>query len=200
MSFINFVFWIDAIVHVNEDDKYSASVYGQAFWILKATYNALVIDYRLMCCLLFLEHAVEIKSQEKNWSPDQTLAPLHDINETGDASIEERVVNIDGTARMPFEFSRKIPRYTGLGYLFGLLLLSLQIFNGLQYMGFTGWWSSGMVLVNDSFIFIMGTYLMKINNLKSVGNWRESDSIGIDATVGIMGGIACTFWIVKTIS
>ena len=151
-----------------------------------------------MCCLIFLEHAIEIRLQHSVPQNIRAISSV-DMEQLDDASLNERIVDIDGTARMPYDFSRRIPPYRGLGYLTGLLLCGIQIFNGLQYMSVVGSWSSLTVVINDLFIFVAGTYFVFVNKLEITGKWRESDSVGIDATVGIMGGIAFTFWVLKAL-
>ena len=60
LAVFNFIMWEDSILTARSDDDYSKYLYGNGFSIFKATYNSLIIDYRLLCCLLFTEHAVEI--------------------------------------------------------------------------------------------------------------------------------------------
>ena len=60
LAIFNFILWEDSILTSREDDNYSKYLYGNGFSIFKATYNSLIIDYRLLCCLLFAEHAMEI--------------------------------------------------------------------------------------------------------------------------------------------
>ena len=54
LALFNFIMWEDSILTSHLDDEYSKDLYGNGFTIFKATYNSLLIDYRLMCCLLFV--------------------------------------------------------------------------------------------------------------------------------------------------
>ena len=81
LSFFNFIQWIDTQVNV-ENDRHLSGIknnlgdYSNIFMIL---YEALAIDYRLMCALLFLEHWVEIQNQgRRNNSTNQPQDNLSD--------------------------------------------------------------------------------------------------------------------------
>ena len=61
LAFFNFIEWIDS--QVNEDIDVDSSTAGDVYkhWldVFVIFYKALIIDYRLLCSLLFLEHALE---------------------------------------------------------------------------------------------------------------------------------------------
>ena len=61
LSFFNLVEWVDS--QVNEDSDVQLSevkqIYGAWFDVFAMFYKALIIDYRLLCSLLFLEHSLE---------------------------------------------------------------------------------------------------------------------------------------------
>ena len=61
LAFFNFIEWIDAQVNEDTDVEFSGAkdVYGDWFYVFGTFYKALIIDYRLLCSLLFLEHALE---------------------------------------------------------------------------------------------------------------------------------------------
>ena len=91
LSLYNFIMWDDSILTSHLDDSYSKQLYGNGFTIFKATYNSLLIDYRLMCCLLFVEHAVEISQQalviqsNSNHQAENSLTNPLPNEETNDA-------------------------------------------------------------------------------------------------------------------
>ena len=61
LAFFNFIEWVDSQVNGDTDVKTSGEqrVYGAWFDVFVTFYKALIIDYRLLCSLLFLEHALE---------------------------------------------------------------------------------------------------------------------------------------------
>ena len=61
LAFFNFIEWVDSQVNGDSDVKTSGEqrVYGAWFDVFVTFYKALIIDYRLLCSLLFLEHALE---------------------------------------------------------------------------------------------------------------------------------------------
>ena len=68
MSFFNFIEWIDAQVNVEIDVALSGPIIDELdgwFNVFVVGYKALIIDYRLLCCFLFLEHSAEIPNVDQ---------------------------------------------------------------------------------------------------------------------------------------
>ena len=61
LAFFNFIQWVDSQVNGDSDVETSGeqSIYKAWFDVFVTFYKALIIDYRLLCSLLFLEHALE---------------------------------------------------------------------------------------------------------------------------------------------
>ena len=65
LAFFNFIDWLgtqatlDPGFHVQQAEKF----YGKWFGFLYRIYEALCIDYRLLCSLLFLEHSIQIQNE-----------------------------------------------------------------------------------------------------------------------------------------
>ena len=61
LAFFNFIEWVDSQVNENNDITLSHAnlFYSEWFDVCEAFYKALIIDYRLLCSLLFLEHSLE---------------------------------------------------------------------------------------------------------------------------------------------
>ena len=66
LSFFNFIEWIDSLVNVERDVDLSGIKKELDGWFNFVTvlYQALIIDYRLLCSLLFLEHSAEVQNQD----------------------------------------------------------------------------------------------------------------------------------------
>ena len=202
LSFMNFVLWVDSILLTHEDDKYVIIAYSDAFSIFKAAYNALLIDYRLMCCLIFLEHSFEIESLDHEEDIQRPVTPTTmtsvDDRSTRSGAEEGEMFEVPRTTRIPYVFSHQISCFAGTGYLLGLTCIGMQIINGMQYMKRAGPWASSVVMVTDVLFIGGGIIFLKVNNLKVVGKWRHSDSKAIDAMVGILGGVGFIFWVLKS--
>ena len=73
ISFFNLIEWVDAQVNVDADLLLSG-IYDKSYpgWsdVLKVVYKTLIIDYRLLCCLLFLEHSLEIEDNQNEQGYD----------------------------------------------------------------------------------------------------------------------------------
>ena len=61
LAFFNLMEWVDSQVNEESDVHLSGAgqIYGEWFDIPITFYKALIIDYRLLCSLLFLEHSLE---------------------------------------------------------------------------------------------------------------------------------------------
>lgn len=63
LAFFNFVQWVDTLVNIERDLvlNRARAMYGESFVVLESLYKALLIDYRLLCSFLFLEHSMQIR-------------------------------------------------------------------------------------------------------------------------------------------
>ncbi|XP_068722059.1 uncharacterized protein [Montipora capricornis] len=68
LAFYNFVDWVDSQVNLESgvDMEGTKEFYGQWFGFLFKLYEALLIDYRLLCSLLFLEHSFQVQHETEN--------------------------------------------------------------------------------------------------------------------------------------
>ena len=138
LALFNFILWEDSILTARMDDDYSRSIYGRGFSIFKATYNALIIDYRLMCCLLFAEHAMEInKDIEKiqRCTEEELLISSYrepsngDIFEEDHARRESRLISPKAgqVIRSSSAFDVQVSHYTGEKAFKYIYILSIII-------------------------------------------------------------------------
>ncbi|KXJ19148.1 hypothetical protein AC249_AIPGENE11814 [Exaiptasia diaphana] len=112
ISLFNFAFWIDSIITTPTDNEFVMKLFGKGFFIVKAAYNALIIDYRLLCCLLFLEHALEL--EDTRHSHIEINDPL-DESQHGDRFQASTSVNVE------------VAHYSGYGYIIGVTCVGLQL-------------------------------------------------------------------------
>jgi len=156
LSFFNLVEWVDSQVNVNNDVGLSGIVKEVDGWFNACTYlyTALIIDYRLLCSLLFLEHSVDVIENE------------HDNNNNDEPT---------GRTLTPRE------RLTiGLGYGLGFLCLIAPVFCGLYYVRqfhLKPWVNVFAIIVNST-IIVFGTCLLCSNDLDGGGN-KESHGVKI---------------------
>lgn len=125
LSFFNFTMWLNAIPFT-DIKLYDEVSNGDVMWLVDRTFKALVIDYRLLCTLLFLEHALALSERDPNNDQHSTM------------------VQID----QEFQPQRTRWRYTIGGICVGLFCLSLEIVNGVQF------WCSVPDIVNLSPIVV----------------------------------------------
>ena len=167
LSFFNLVEWVDSQVNVNSDVGLSGIDKEVDGWFSACTdlYTALIIDYRLLCSLLFLEHSVDVIETEH---------PEHDNNNN---EIEE-VGNIEEPTGRTLTPREQLT--IGLGYVLGFFCLIAPVFCGLYYVHqfhLKPWVNVFAIIVNST-IVVCGTCLLCSNNLDGKGN-KESHGVKI---------------------
>ena len=144
LAFFNFIQWVDSQVNEDSDVQLSHTkvIFGPWFDVFVAFYKALIIDYRLLCSLLFLEH-----SFEDEWERDY-------------GEIQEPVARI---LTIP-EQRRKT-----LGFMLGFMSLSAPICCALYYvtkLNMPAWVHVFAIIVNLA-IVVCGAVFLGSNDLKS---------------------------------
>ena len=191
ISFFNFAFWIDSIVTSNYDNVWAVHLFGQGFSIVKAAYNALLIDYRLLCCLVFLEHALELTEVQRNCHVEERFDP-----EASEALMQDSHISVNV----------EMSQFSGYGYVLGLVLVSSQVVAGLQYIHFVGKWANifpiiaSLVVIISGLLLLYGNASLPVNDSDFTNHnskWRETESKAIDVMVCFMGTIGFVFWFVK---
>ncbi|XP_031571763.1 uncharacterized protein LOC116305900 [Actinia tenebrosa] len=186
ISLLNFAMWIDSIVTTHTDNAFAMELFGKGFSIVKSAYNALLIDYRLLCSLLFLEHVFELEDTRDN----SIEAPydLFDEPRPDRETMNSTSVNVE------------VVHYSGYGYMIGLICVGLQLVNGLQYLDFVGDWSNIFPILADFAVILFG--LLLLGGSSPIENnhrkWRETESKAIDIMVGFMGAVGFVFWLMKS--
>ena len=190
ISVFNFAFWIDWIATARSDNDFVDHLFGNGFSIVKAAYNALLIDYRLLCGLLFLEHSLELMEVHTDRNGPEFVDP--EANEALMQDCYNAVVNVE------------ISHSAAYGYAIGSLLMSTQLIAGLQYFGYVGNWSNIFPIIACVFVVVFGFLLLSVNGRACDGdrkfnrkNWRETESKAIDIMVCFMGTIGFVFWFMK---
>ena len=190
ISFFNFAFWIDSIVTSNYDNAWAVHLFGHGFSIVKAAYNALLIDYRLLCCLVFLEHALELTEVHRNHF-EERFDP-----EANEVLMQDSHVSVNV----------EILQFSGFGYALGLLLIATQVVAGLQYVHFVVKWANifpiiaCLVVIIFGLLLLFGNVSIPVNDSDFTNHnnkWRETESKAIDVMVCFMGTIGFVFWFVK---
>ena len=108
LSFVNFTLWLNCIPFA-EIKLYDEVSHGESLWLVDGTFKALVIDYRLLSTLLFLEQALVLSHTS-----------------VGEPNVHSPV---DETFNPP----KNRRWYTLFGILVGLLCLLMEILNGIQF-------------------------------------------------------------------
>ena len=110
LALFNFTMWIDSIANSDFDLLSSSIVYGPAFNIPATAYEAILIDYRLLWAILFLEHSLDLNGEEEE--------KIHNTPNIGSGE----------------EITARERTFQGFGYFVGVACITVQIIQGLQYI------------------------------------------------------------------
>ena len=175
LSFYNFVMWLDSMVNSDSDVDFTkaAQSYGPWFPAIETIYKALLIDYRLLCSLLFLEHALEI--QEDVNIEIEGINPPASPGEDEDLDEHERYVTV---SVCPMESCH----LTCAGYFVGLCCLILETV--LTYFSnvHAGNWMHVFYIFFNVFLVVCEVLLLNKNNLE-VQDTVDKESRGIKIMV-----------------
>ena len=181
LSFYNFVMWLDSMVNSDSDLDFTkaAQLYGPAFTMIETIYKALLIDYRLLCSLLFLEHALEIQEDE-NIEMERINPPASppDISgEDEDLDRRERYVTVD-------DMTLSDRQKRNMGYIVGLSCLLVEVVSMVTYFPklHIGAWVHVFSILVNAFLVVCGVLLLNKNNL-ALQNRSDKESSGIKIMV-----------------
>ena len=164
LFFFNLVEWVDSQVNVNSDVRLSGiGTVLRDGWLNAFTdlYTALIIDYRLLCSLLFLEHSVNVIETEHNGN-----------GEAGNI--------LEGPAVRNLTTREQLIR--NVGYGLGFFCFLAPVLTGLYYVEqfhLKPWVNAFAIIVNST-IVVCGTCLLFSNDLDAGGN---KDSHGVKIMV-----------------
>ena len=191
IALVNLVLWNEAIEATNDEQtKYMKSVLQGAYSIFAKAYTGLIVDYRLICCILFVEHALEIEKVQFNQT-DQAVAQdaavrstagqMDDLEQTPTTTLDTNHSNSHRNknsadkfivTHRSFEecesFKNSARTNSGAGFMLGLLVIFLQILNGMVYSGNNaiGSWANIMgCIAMWSFVLCGCIFLRKVQNL-----------------------------------
>ena len=158
LSFFNLIEWVDSQVNEDSDVQLSGAkhIYSAWFDVFATFYKALIIDYRLLCSLLFLEHSL---ADEADGGTGEREEPL-----TRNLTISER-------------------KCRSVGFMLGFSSLSAPICCALYYvpkLGIPAWVHVFSIIVNLAIIGF-GVFFLGSNDLES--DERNKGSSGVKIMV-----------------
>ncbi|XP_057302564.1 uncharacterized protein LOC130636749 [Hydractinia symbiolongicarpus] len=187
VALFNFSMWLDSIMTADlQGDHFIKSILSDSYSIFSSGYAALLIDYRLLCCILFVEHAIKIDGyiSEKQNNEATACRPFTPADELDHDTVEASE-----------EFKHDTSLLAGGGFLCGMVLLSLQIINGLQYK-YLGPWTNIFGIIADFTTMVCGFFI--IRKVKSAKIGKDTlFSVGIDILMASMGICGVLFWCLK---
>ncbi|XP_066927271.1 uncharacterized protein [Clytia hemisphaerica] len=127
ISLINFIFWIESmkVTYDRQHEKSVEEILKRAHGFFAGVYTSLVVDYRLIFCTLFLEHASKI---DKSITLDKKDLPntLH--------GIEKDPIKFVCPSEGDFKtFTYKKRACKVVGFFCGLIIVLIQTINALHY-------------------------------------------------------------------
>ena len=151
LSFFNLVEWVDSQVNEDSDVKLSGAeeIYGDWFAVFTMFYKALIIDYRLLCSLLFLEHSLEDEADGESGESNEPMAR---------------------------NLTRMERKCRSLGFMLGLTSLSAPICCALYYIPKLAIppWIHGFAIVVNLAVIGFGVLFLLYNDLPSAEKTKGS--------------------------
>ncbi|XP_057304633.1 uncharacterized protein LOC130641713 [Hydractinia symbiolongicarpus] len=191
MALFNFSMWMQSIIEAEKDFEVplKEKFFLDILTVIGSTYSALMIDYRLLCCLLFLEHAYEI---------DYVDCHEHTKLTQNARDSASSYTNLPDESVSFYTRTKRMNRY---GYLVGTLILLSQFLNALEYIHYVGPWVNIFGVFGELSVLILGYMLIKQirPGSKSKSAWRETNSKGVDLMVAMMGVTGLAFWLLKSV-
>ncbi|XP_074618792.1 uncharacterized protein LOC141877650 [Acropora palmata] len=113
LAFFNFIDWLNTQATLNTafDVEQAENFYGKWFGFLYRLYKALLIDYRLLCSLLFLEHSIQVQ------------------NETADAEMTD-----GGSSQIEISRTSINRQNRNIGFVVGFSCLLIPLICALHYV------------------------------------------------------------------
>lgn len=177
LSFFNFIEWVDAQVNAESDLHLTGVKHTLDSWFdfFVDLYKALIIDYRLSSCLLFLEHSLEIQT-DYNGADDQNQNPrLPADNDISQLECPVTIYTPPGVRHSELE---------ALGYLAGLLCLIPPVVCGLSYVKklHVHSWVYVFPIIVSAMIVSCGIWFLCVNDLEEGDN---NEATGVKVMVSL---------------
>ncbi|XP_078365456.1 uncharacterized protein LOC144649749 isoform X2 [Oculina patagonica] len=174
LAFYNFIEWVDAQVNEDSDVQLSHTklMYGPWFEVFAVFYKALIIDYRLLCSLLFLEHSLE---------------------DEGEGQARE------AAEPMPRNLTVSEQQCRTLGYILGFTSLSAPICCALYFVSklhMPAWVHVFAIIVNLAIVGC-GALFLGNNDIDSATEDGKKGSSGVNIMVCFLGSVGITCWMIK---
>lgn len=185
MALFNFSMWLESITVADMQGSEVVNKYLQTgYSVFTYIYAALLIDYRLLCCMLFVEHAITI---DKRTSQDEQQHNEEDMRPTSTLVYDEE--------RQAQQFKVHSSHMAGSGYMLGGILLATQLINAFQYTKYLGPWTNIFGIAAEVMVIIPGVILItRLNETKRQSQHASSE---MDLVVTLMGAIGLVFWFLK---
>ncbi|XP_066922891.1 uncharacterized protein [Clytia hemisphaerica] len=201
IALINFIFWIESIkvTKDRQQEKYMENMFHEGFYTIFArTYTALIVDYRLICCILFVEHALEIDKMIERGENYERISGLDHIREEASIKI------VHPWFRDYQRFTTSIKRLKGSGIIIGLVLVLLQILNAFVYFkeaSVVGPWANIFGCLAAWSFLIAGVWLLlETRSIKDEDGEKREENVGIQYLMTLMGLVGVMFWICSAVS
>lgn len=140
VSYFNFVMWLDSMMMGHKGNPFLEKTFGKGFSIVAFALSALLIDYHLLCCLIFAEHSIEVDNPHRHVEFDDDI----ETDMSNDTQLKIHV-----------------SRMRGCGLLVGLVCICLQMLSALQYLNLFSPWVNIFPIMADILVITLGLTLMR---------------------------------------
>ena len=157
IAIFNFSMWLQSIADGNTTmNRYFLPIIKSSASVVSSVYAALLIDYRLLCFLLYIELAIEVDY----WDDDSH-------------NIEHNRHHTSTPIWNMIDFRVRASQYTGFGCLLGVAVIGVQFVNALQFSHNipVGPWVNIFGIVADILVICQGVALIKLVSAIELGGW-----------------------------
>ena len=154
VALCNFSMWLESIILTDkEGHAYLDKILKSGYGIFTSSYAALLVEYRLLCCMIFVEHAIDIDKRIPEIPRKIKMARTLSTIATADVAL-------NNTEESAEEFKVSTSQLAGCSYILGLFLIAMQFVSGLQFTCYLGPWTNIFGIIAEVMVLISGVFVV----------------------------------------
>ena len=160
LSLLNFLLWLNDLLNLSSSNDYHLEkVFGGGLYTtVSVTNDSIVVEYRLLLSMLFLEQSMYINIEDDDDAEHDNFTDLDTY-----AELVHRQQHVDAA-------SLKLEVYRIFGLILGIILIVIQFGNIMEYTSHHGGWSNIFGIFTDIMVILLGVFLYLEVRLKHYFN------------------------------
>ena len=155
LSLFNFLLWLNDLLNLSSsNDRHLEKVLGGGLYTTASvTYDSIVVEYRLLFSMLFLEQSLEIVPDDGDTDEEEELVGDDDVGRKTDHQLVQRQNRTDAD-------SLRLKAYRTWSLAFGVFVIFSQFGNIAEYTLNAGW-SNIIAIITDLLLILLGALVFK---------------------------------------